>query len=180
MNIDLDRLLSWQFTPDLKSLVIVENTFTVTCVNLDNYVNKFTGCVTRTLSHPSSFFENEVLNTVHVGDTSWRRLLLSIHNRNSMQHSSPPWYIDENRQDSSRSKHRPKWRISGFFKGRKNLFDEIRTNDEKKIFLPATLHGMNIVDIVMGKISLSIHLQSPKENVVCVCDIQKQLFNTHR
>jgi hypothetical protein len=51
---------------------------------------------------------------------------------------------------------------------------------DKKIYLPATLQGMKIVDVIVGSFSLSLHLQSLKKNVLCVCDIQKQTYNIQR
>ncbi|CAC5394702.1 SPG11 [Mytilus coruscus] len=182
-NIETDRMLSWRFTPDLKYLVVMENTLTVTSINLENYIQQFPSCVTRTKLKDLQFSNNEVLNTIHVGDSTWRRKLLTIHDQNSKLPTKP--WITEHKSNNSSSNTKPqtaRWRVSGFWKKSRTKSQNTIANLEgdKKIHLPATLQGMNIVDIVIGKFSVSLHLQSPKENVICVCDIQKQTYNIQR
>lgn len=175
-------MLSWRFTPDLKYLVVMENTSTITCINIEIYVQNFSSCVTRKKTYGNQFSNNEVLNTVHVGDLAWKKKLVTIHDQNSVSHTQP-WYIKQNINLSKVRVKERKWRMSGFWKKSKsNLMasnDHILEGD-KKIYLPATLQGMKIVDIIVGSFSVSLHLQSPKENVLCVCDIQKQTYNIQR
>jgi len=181
-NIEVDRMLSWRFTPDLKYLVVMENTSTITCINIEIYVQNFPLYVTRKKTYGNQFSNNEVLNTVHVGDIAWRKKLVAIHDQNSVSHTQP-WYIEQNINLSKIRVKERKWRMSGFWKKSKSNLttsNDHNLEGDKKIYLPATLQGMKIVDVIVGSFSLSLHLQSLKENVLCVCDIQKQTYNIQR
>ncbi|XP_076102993.1 spatacsin-like isoform X1 [Mytilus galloprovincialis] len=180
-NIETDRMLSWGFTPDLKYLIVMENTFTITSINIESYTQQFPSCVTKTKLQDIQFSNNEVLNTIHVGDSTWRRKLLTIHDQNSKL-PTKPWYFENKSNSSNVKPQTSRWRASGFWKKSrtKSQSSISKLEGDKKIHLPATLQGMNIVDFVVGKFSVSLHLQSPKENVICVCDIQKQTYNIQR
>lgn len=180
-NIETDRMLSWGFTPDLKYLIVMENTFTITSINIESYTQQFPSCVTKTKLKDIQFTNNEVLNTIHVGDSTWRRKLLTIHDQNSKL-PTKPWYFEHKSNSSNVKPQTSRWRASGFWKKSrtKSQSSISKLEGDKKIHLPATLQGMNIVDFVVGKFSVSLHLQSPKENVICVCDIQKQTYNIQR
>ncbi|XP_060065527.1 spatacsin-like [Ylistrum balloti] len=176
-NLEPDRLIQWRISHDLQTLMLLENTLSLTVVDLEQYTHDNPTCL-KSSTTPECTRETNVCLTCDVGDVVWREKLFTLHSQHS-ETMSTPWYRPK--QYTKLGNHtvsKKRWKVSGFL--RKSNVQEKKINSflVGKVFLPPSLQNMSIVDTTVGKSVVSLVFHSDKENFLCVYDTKSSTVTT--
>ncbi|XP_069136705.1 LOW QUALITY PROTEIN: spatacsin-like [Argopecten irradians] len=175
-NLESDRLIEWRVSHDLQTLMLVENTLSLTVVDLEKYTHENPSCVdTCTSTDPTG--QASVCLTCDVGDVVWREKLFSLYSQYS-EITSTPWYQGRQNIKGKPVVTKKRWKVSGFL--RKPSSQEKKTNSFLigKVFLPPSLQNLSITDATLGKSAVSLVFHSDKENFLCLCDTKSATVTT--
>ncbi|XP_021345955.1 spatacsin-like isoform X2 [Mizuhopecten yessoensis] len=181
-NIEPDRLIRWQVSRDLQTLMFVENTLSVTVVDLEQYAQDNPVCVETITSTDTTGGDTSHGSclTCDVGDVVWREKLLTLHGQHSETKSTPWYQVKHNVKVGSYAVTKKRWKVSGFLGKSKVQENKINSFLIGKVFLPPSLQNLSIVDTTLGKSVVSLVFHSDKENFLCVCDTKTSTVTTER